>query len=179
LNAYTKFRGKWDGIYETVILSDMMKDEERFREIIDAAIESGDVQAYPAYTDETEKQKAARKTAAERDGKEAMEHAKKIGVYDKLFGEKKAGGSSEDALAAMIQKRQSGRSSFLDNLEAKYAAESKKSKGKKGSKKRVSDDEDEEDDGMPSEEAFQAAAARLKNGKGDASEGRKSKRAKR
>jgi DnaJ family protein C protein 9 len=178
LNAYTKFKGKWNGIYETVILSDMLKDEERFREIIDAAIESGDVEAYPAYTNETEKQKAARRKAAERDGEEAMEHAKKIGVYDKLFGEKKIGGSSEDALAAMIQKRQSGRSSFLDNLEAKYAAESKTPKGKKG-KKRVSDDEDEEDDGMPSEEAFQAAAAKLKSGKGDASDGRKSKRAKR
>lgn len=178
MNAYTKFKGKWNGIYETIILSDTLKDEERFRGIIDAAIEAGDVEAFPAYTNETEKQKAARMRAAERDGKEAMEHAKKIGVYDKLFGKEKVGGSSEDALAAMIQKRQSGRSSFLDNLEAKYAAESKKPKGKKA-KKRMSDDEDNEDDGMPSEEAFQAAAARLKSGKGDTSDGRKSKRAKR
>jgi DnaJ homolog subfamily C member 9 len=180
LNAYTGFKGKWSGIYETVILSDPLKDEERFRGIIDEAIKEKSVKAYSLYTNETEKQKQARRQAATRDDAEAMEHAKKIGVYDKLFGNGNDGESEskgEDALAALIQKRQAGRSSFLDNLEAKYAAENKKPKGKKG-KKRVTDDEDEEDGGMPSEEAFQAAAARLKSGKSETSNGRKSKRAK-
>ncbi|TVY42885.1 putative J domain-containing protein [Lachnellula occidentalis] len=181
LNAYTRFKGKWSGIYETVILSDPLKDEERFRGIIDEAIKEGEVKVYSSYTHETEKQKANRMRAANRDGKAAMAHAKKLGVYDKLFGKGEDGESDgESALAAMIQKRQIGRGSFLDNLEAKYAAENRKPQGKKG-KKRVADDEDEdeEDGGMPSEEAFQAAAAKLKGGKKDASESRKSRRTKR
>lgn len=177
LAAYTKYKGKWSGIYQTVMLSDLIEDEERFRTIIDAAIAEGEVKAWKAYTGETERQKEARRRGSEREGREAVEHARKIGVYDKLFGEEKGGGGNgEDALAAMIQKRQVGRGSFLESLEAKYAGESKKVKGKKG-KKRGSEDED--GDGEPSEEAFQAAAARLKSGKSEAEDGRKAKRAKR
>jgi DnaJ family protein C protein 9 len=86
---------------------------------------------------------------------------------------KKAGAGMGD-LAALIQKRQADRGGFLDHLEAKYKAQEKSSKkGKKG-KKRSSDEDDE--GGMPSEEAFQAAAARLKNG--TAESGRKTKRTK-
>ncbi|TVY85495.1 putative J domain-containing protein [Lachnellula suecica] len=179
LREYTRFKGRWRKIYETVILSDPLKDEERFRAIIDEAIGKGEVQAYSAYANERPEAREARMKLAGKEGKEAMEHAKKIGVYDKLFGKDKGEGSSEDALAAMIQKRQAGRGSFLDNLEAKYAAESKKPKGKKG-KKRVSDDEDEDENaGMPSEEAFQAAATKLKAGSSaEASGGRKTKRTK-
>ncbi|TVY27633.1 putative J domain-containing protein [Lachnellula hyalina] len=136
LNAYTRFKGKWSGIYETVILSDPLKDEERFRGIIDEAIKEGEVKVYSLYTNETEKQKATRMRAANRDGKAAMAHAKKIGVYDKLFGKGEDGESDgESALAAMIQKRQVDRGSFLDNLEARYAAESRKPQGKKGKKR--------------------------------------------
>ncbi len=141
---------------------------------IDEAIEKGDVQAHKAYTNESAKAKEGRMKAARREAREAEEHAKKSGVHEKLSW-KKDGKSSENALAALIQKRQAGRSSFLDNLEAKYAAQEKKSKGKKG-KKRGSEDDEDEEGGMPSEEAFQAAAARLK--KGNPENGRKAKRAK-
>ncbi|KAH6680304.1 putative DnaJ like protein subfamily C member 9 [Halenospora varia] len=180
LNAYTQSKGKWNGIYELVMLSDPLEDEDRYRIIIDEAIKKGDVQAYKAYTDETEKQKEKRMNAARAEGKEAMEYAEELGVADKLFGKKngKEKDSGEDALASIIAKRQQNRgASFLDHLEAKYANENKKTKGKKG-KKRASEDEDEED-GMPSEEAFQAAAAKLKAGKNGASEKPKAKRAKR
>ncbi|RQM07723.1 hypothetical protein DH86_00001742, partial [Scytalidium sp. 3C] len=53
LIAYENHKGKMDAIYETVMLSNPLDDEERFREIIDAAIASGDVQSYKAYTHET------------------------------------------------------------------------------------------------------------------------------
>jgi DnaJ homolog subfamily C member 9 len=181
LAAYDKFKGRWDRIYATVMLSEPLDDEERYRGWIDEAIESGDVEGYKAYMEETERQKEARmkqaKKMKEREGKEAMAHAEKLGVKDKLFGNGKKKESSEDALATLIRSRQVGRGNFLDALEEKYAAKEKKAK--KG-KKRGSEDEDE-DGGMPSEEAFQAAAARLKGGKngGEASEGRKAKRAKR
>jgi DnaJ family protein C protein 9 len=182
LSAYEKFKGKWHGIYATVMLSDPLEDEDRFRGYIDEAIENNDVQPYKAYTDETDQAKERRKKEARREGKEAMEYAEKLGVKDKLFGKDKGdkGESSEGALAALIQKKHAGRSNFLADLEARYTTNSKKSKGKKG-KKRASEDEAEDDDGIPSEEAFQAAAARLKNSKsgGEVADGRKAKRTKR
>ncbi|RDL39613.1 Chaperone J-domain-containing protein [Venustampulla echinocandica] len=180
LDAYTKSKGKWGRIYDSVMLSDPLEDEERFKAILNEAIAKGDIKSFSAYTDETAKSKEARMKRARKEGKEAMEYAKELGVEEKLFGKGKKGKkeSSEDALAALIQNRQAGRNQFLDNLEAKYAGENKP-KAKKG-KKRGAQHEDEEE-GMPSEEAFQAAAAKLKNGPGggEGSSGRKSKRTKR
>ena len=172
LAAYEKFKGKWDRIYATVMLSEPLEDEERFRVWIDNAIESEEVKAYDDYATETEKQKEARMGRArkfkEREAKEAMAHAEKSGVKDKLFKNEKKG-SGEDALAAIIRSRQAGRGNFLDALEEKYAPKRKKGQKREG-----------EDDGMPGEEAFQAAAARLKGGKsGETSEGRKAKKMKR
>lgn len=163
------------------MLSNPLEDEDRYRVIIDAAIENGDAKAHKAYTDETPKQKENRMKKARKAEKEAEALAKKLGVHDKISGGGKGGKkeSSGDALAALIQKRQAGRGNFFDHLEAKYA-EPKKPRGRKRASGEI---EDEEEDGMPSEEAFQAAAAKLKKGKaktsGEASEGgRKSKRAK-
>lgn len=163
LQAYRKYKGNWNGIYETVMLSDPLEDEDRFRSIIDEAISKGEVEAYKAYTHETAKAKESRMKAAREEGEEALEYARELGVEEKLFKKGKGGKkeSSEAALSALIKKNQAGRSSFLDQLEAKYSGDSKGSKGKK-SKKRSSVDEDDEADGMPSEEAFQAAAAKLK-----------------
>ncbi|KAI1768595.1 DnaJ domain-containing protein [Hypoxylon sp. FL1150] len=161
LVAYEQYKGKMDKIYESVLLSDVLEDDERFRKIIDEAIASEDVPAFKAYTHESKKSKEARVKAARAEGTEAEEYAKELGVHDKLFGSKsrKEGmgkkGSSEDDLAALIRRNQQGRSNFLDNLEAKYGAPTS---SKKGKKRAVPDDE-------PSEEAFQAAAARLKKGK--------------
>jgi DnaJ homolog subfamily C member 9 len=174
LNAYMKFKGNWDRIYATVMLSNPLEDEDRYREIIDAAIESGDVKAHKMYTEETEKAKEKRMKKARKEAEEAEEHAQSTGVKDKLNGKKADGGMGD--LAALIQRRQADRGGFLDHLEAKYKAQEKSSKkGKKG-KKRGSDEDEDDEGGMPSEEAFQAAAARLKNG--SAESGRKAKRTK-
>ncbi len=170
-----KFKGNLGKIYATVMLSNCLEDEDRFRGIIDAAIEKGDVQAYKAYTQETEKSKEKRMKDARRQAEEAEEHAEKLGLKDKLNGKKGGGGMGD--LTALIQKRQADRGGFLDRLEAKYKAQEKPpKKGKKG-KKRTSEDEEDDEGGMPSEEAFQAAAARLKSGS-SAESGRKSKRTK-
>ena len=166
------------------MLSDPLEDEDRYREIIDDAISNGEVEAYKAYTNETAKAKEARMKAARDEGEEAMAYAKELGVEDKLFGKGEGGkkGSSEAALSALIKKNHASRSSFLDQLEAKYAGNSKGSNAKKG-KKHASEEAEDEDGGMPSEEAFQKAAARLKDKKAsggdEASGGRKAKRAKR
>lgn len=179
LIAYENHKGKMDAIYETVMLSNPLDDEERFREIIDAAIASGDVQSYKAYTHETNKSKQARIKQAKGEAEEALAYAKELGVEEKLFGKKGKGSKKENGdadLAALIQSRAASRGNFLDALEAKYAPKSK-AKDKKG-KKRGSDEEV----GMPSEEAFQKAAEKLKKAKAAETETegeRKSKRTKR
>ncbi|KAI2621957.1 DnaJ domain-containing protein [Hypomontagnella submonticulosa] len=159
LVAYEKYEGKMHMIYQSVMLSNVLEDDARFRAIIDEAIASKDVPAFEAYTKESKKSKDARLKAARRDGNEAEEYAKKIGVHDKLFGGKGKGkdkkGSSEDDLAALIRRNHTGRGNFLDNLAAKYGATPSTKKGKK---RAVQEEE-------PSEEAFQAAAARLKKGR--------------
>ncbi|KAI0186663.1 DnaJ domain-containing protein [Xylaria flabelliformis] len=163
LIAYEEHEGNMDAIYETIMLSDVLKDDERFREIIDDAIAKKDVPAFKAYTKESKKSRQARVKAAQNEATEAEEYAKELGVHGKLFGSKKGSGkgkkkeSSEDELAALIRRNQQGRESFLDNLAAKYSAATPAT-GKRGKKRRV-------DESEPSEEAFQAAAARLKKGK--------------
>ncbi|OHE98027.1 DnaJ domain-containing protein, partial [Colletotrichum orchidophilum] len=165
LIAYEKAKGDMDGIYESVMLSDVLEDDERFRNIIDEAIASEDVLAYKRYTKESKLSKAARVKAAKGEANEAEEYAKELGVHDKLFGDKKGKGkkrgkdSGEDDLAALIKGNQQKRAGFLDDLAAKYGATSQPKRGKK----RVVDEEE------PSEEAFQAAAARLKKAKADES----------
>ncbi|KAJ3956085.1 hypothetical protein N0V92_007379 [Colletotrichum tropicale] len=176
LIAYEQAKGDMDKIYETVMLSNVLEDDERFRKIIDEAIAAEDVTAYKRYTKESKLSKAARIKAAKGEADEAEEYAKELGVHDKLFGDKKGKGkkkgkdSGENDLAALIKSNQSKRAGFLDDLAAKYGATSQPKKGKK----RAAVEEE------PSEEAFQAAAARLKKPKADESKpakgGRKSRR---
>lgn len=176
LKYYKTGKGNWDRIYESVMVSNPLEDEDRFRGYIDEAIEKGEVKGYKAYLKEPKEEKLRRHNASNDEGAEAVEYAKKLGIHDKLFGpgDKPIG---KDGLAALIQKKQADRgTSFLDNLEAKYKQQEKK-KTKKGKKV-----EEDEDMGMPDEAAFQAAAARLNKPKASASageaNGRKAKRAK-
>ncbi|KAI0382145.1 DnaJ domain-containing protein [Hypomontagnella monticulosa] len=158
LIAYEKHKGNMGKLYQSVMLSDILEDDERFRAIIDEAIASEDVPAFKAYTHESKKSKEARFRAAQREGTEAEEYAKKLGVHDKLFGNKDGKGkgkkkeSPEDDLAALILRNQQARGNIFDNIAAKYGAAPTTKKGKK----RVQE---------PTEEEFQAAAARLKKGR--------------
>ena len=159
LVSYEENEGDMDRVYESVMLSNPLEDDERFRAIIDEAVASGDVPAFGAYTRESKRSRRARIERAREEAGEAEEYAKELGVHDKLFGgskqKKKGKKESEQDLAALIQGNQRSRnqSSFLDDLAARYGASGSSKKG--GGKKRVAEEE-------PSEEAFQAAAARLK-----------------
>ncbi|KAI2636632.1 DnaJ domain-containing protein [Xylaria nigripes] len=159
LQAYEENEGDMNAIYETLMLSDVLQDDERFRKIIDDAIANKDVPAFKAYTKESKKSKQARVKAAKAEAVEAEEYAKELGVHDKLFGNKKGKkkqGSSEDDLAALIRRKHQGPDNFLDRLAEKYNATPPA--GKKGKKRRTDETE-------PSEEEFQAAAAKLKKSK--------------
>ncbi|EMC98488.1 hypothetical protein BAUCODRAFT_32535 [Baudoinia panamericana UAMH 10762] len=173
LKAYGNRKGAMASIYQEIMLSDMLDDEERFRAIIDRAIEDGEVEAYKKYTDETEKARAKRMEQArkkkERDAKEAQK-AIEESTDPKKKGRKGDGGMGD--LAALIQQRQKGRAAnFLDGLEAKYAGDAG-GKGKKSAKRAAAMDE-------PPEEAF---ARNRKAGKGEeavtTADSRQSKRSK-
>ena len=130
LNAYEESEGNMDAIYEQVMCSNVLEDDERFRKIIDQAIKDGRVQAHKSYTNESKASKKKRVANAKAEESEAMELADELGVKDKLFGNGKKGKKKEnddDALKAIIQQRQQSRGdSFLANLEAKYGGGGKR-----------------------------------------------------
>lgn len=155
-------------VYEYIMLSNPLDDEDRFRKIFDDAIASSQVEGYKAYVKETKKSRQARMKNARFEAKEAEEYAKELGVADQLSKRGKSKAEGEDALKALIMGRQKARGDdFLANLEAKYGggSQSVRNKPKKQSKRRAIEEEDEEeaeDAEDISEAAFQAAAARLK-----------------
>lgn len=151
LEAYDTCKGDMDKVYETILCSNVLDDDERLRKIIEDAISAGEVPSHKKYTQESEAKKLRRVKKAKREEEEAMELAEGLGVKEKLFGtdskgkKSKQGGNDTAGLAALIQQRQKGRQeNFFDNLEAKYA-------GGKKPKKRAMDE--------PPEEAFQKNAA--------------------
>lgn len=166
LEAYEAGEGDMDNIYEEVMLSNPLEDDDRFRAIIDDAIKMGTVEGFTKYTKESKKSKANRVKKAQGEAEEAREMAREMGVETELFGNgtvevesskkgkkksKKVEAGSEDALAAIIQKRQQSREEdFFSNLEAKYAPKGKKSK-------RTMEE--------PPEEAFQRTAERKSKSK--------------
>ncbi|KAJ4989730.1 DnaJ-like protein subfamily C member 9 [Stagonosporopsis vannaccii] len=160
LKAYKKYKGNLDQIYEAVMLSDVLVDDDRFRELLNDAISKGEIESYPAYAKETDEtrlkaKKAAKKSREEFDRRQAAEEAKgnKVGKSNGKARSKKNRGGDMSDLAALIQQRQKSRAGdFFDHLEAKYAPKSK------GSKRATPMEE-------PPEEAFQATAARAKKRK--------------
>ena len=147
LQAYTKNEGAMVRIYQEVMLSDMLEDEDRFRVIIDEAIENGEVEAYKKYTDESEKSRKRRMDSTrkdrERNAKQADKRLKELEEESKKKKGKAATKQNGDTgdLAALIQQRQQGRAeNFFGKLEEKYAP-----KGKKGAKRAMDE---------PPEEAF-------------------------
>lgn len=184
LQAYEKRKGDMDKLYEEVMLSNPLEDEERFRKMIEEAIEKGEAEAHKKFTEEPKKKRDARMKKARREAEEAArvaageddEDSQLDGSEDKddedmpstkpaakakpkskpkAKAAKKSTSTHAD-LAALIQQRQKGRAGdFLADLEAKYAPKGKT----KGGAKRPAMDE-------PPEEAFAATAARkTKKGK--------------
>jgi DnaJ family protein C protein 9 len=154
-------------VYDLVMLSDILEDDDRFRKILDEEIENGNVSSYPAYeaeTDETrQKAKGAEKKRREDFDKKHAQKEEAGATNSKAKAKPKGKKSDTDdmaSLAALIQGRQKARAgNFFDSLEAKYAPKSR------GSKRSTPMEE-------PSEEAFEA------NRKKQKQSGRSKKKAK-
>ena len=157
LQAYTKFRGHMDKIYQVVMHSNVLEDDERFRMWIDEAIANNEVEPFDKYTKETEKSKQQRIKNAQKQAKEAEKHFEELEEKGKL-GKKGKSGPEEGDLAFLIQQRQKGRESkFFEHLEEKYGSDEG---GGKQTKSKSSKKRDE-----PPEEAFAEMGRRLKRGK--------------
>ncbi|KAJ5594862.1 J domain-containing protein [Penicillium hispanicum] len=163
LGAYETHEGDMDGIYDSVMLSNVLDDDERFRAIIDQAIRDGEVQNYPQYSKESDKKRQQRKKRAQKEAREAEKLAKEVeNKKKKASAASKAskGPAGEDDLLALITKRHQQRGQgFLAHLEEKY--------GQPNGKKRSAADE-------PPEEAFTAVGAR-KQSKGGKPKSKKAK----
>ncbi|KAL2872816.1 DnaJ domain protein [Aspergillus lucknowensis] len=152
LAAFETYEGDLDKVYESVMLCNVLDDDDRFRALIDKGIAEGAVEGYKKYTEEPEKKRAQRLKRAQKEAKEAEKLAKQLenekeGKRTKAGGRKSKKGSTTESndLAALIQQRQASRAeSFFDRLEAKYSP---------SGKKRVAMDE-------PPEEAFEATTRR-------------------
>jgi DnaJ family protein C protein 9 len=127
LYYYQEGKGDMDVIFENVIHTDVIEDEDRIRAIIQTALDEKKVKPYGQFVKESEKSKKKRRKAAEKEAKEAEEMAEKLGL-NKARGK---GKSDEDALALMIKQRGEKRfNSLIDTLEAKYAPKKKPKKSK-------------------------------------------------
>ena len=145
LDAYKKHKGNLNKVFSDIMLSNVLDDEVRFREIIDGSIAAGEVQAFDAYVKESQKSKDKRRRKANLEASEAAQHAKDSGLHEVLSGDKARG--KKTTLADIIQQRQKERAStFLDDLEAKYGGKGGMN-GQTKSKKR-------KQNGEPPEEAF-------------------------
>lgn len=164
LEAYEKHEGDLDKIYQSVMLCNVLDDDERFRAIIDQAIADEEVKDHKKYSQEPEKKRQQRKKQAQKEAKEAEKLGKEVEEKKKkktaAASKASKGSGGEDDLLALITKRQQQRGQgFLAQLEEKY--------GQPNGKKRGAADE-------PSEEAFAAVGARKKS-KDTKSKSKKSK----
>lgn len=115
--AYLDFKGDMNQIMESVLCVEYT-EEPRIRNIIQQAIDTGEVPSYNAFVKESKQKMNARKRRAQAEAKEAEMSRKELGLDE-----------GEDNLKALIQSRQKDRQkemdSFLAQMEAKYCKPSK------------------------------------------------------
>ncbi|KAL0984157.1 hypothetical protein UPYG_G00137820 [Umbra pygmaea] len=125
MRVYEEHKGDMDKIMENVLCA-TQEDEPRIRAILQHAIDSKELHAHQAFTNESVKKKSIRKRKANKERKEAEEMQKEMGL------------DSEDSLVAMIRKNQrskeAGFNNLMDDLEAKYCKKKTNSSGRKGKK---------------------------------------------
>lgn len=94
LQAYRDHRGSLEGIFSAVPCSNILDDEERFVEIVNAALHANELHETRAWTQLSSSTKGPkiRKTLRDKARSEASEaeaYAKELGVWDDLFGQRR------------------------------------------------------------------------------------------
>jgi len=115
------------------IMASTQKDEERFRKIIDEAIEkSGELKRLPKYKPLTKREKERKRKKAEKEAKEAKKLRKDLKISDSDSDQDlnvENGKSSEDDLVKqIIQRKKKAATDYLMNIskmEEKYCKNTK------------------------------------------------------
>ena len=121
LAIYEKSKGDMNLIMEQMFSEDMLEDEPRFREILQNAIDKGEIGKYDKFVSESKRKASKRKAHYEKEAKEAEELKKQIGLDEK---------SLEGAILARMSARKAQSNDFLAELEKKYASKEKGGKSK-------------------------------------------------
>ncbi|NWV48269.1 DNJC9 protein, partial [Daphoenositta chrysoptera] len=125
--AYMNFKGDMDRIMESVMCADYT-NEPRIREMIEKAIDSGELPSFKAFVKESKQKMMSRRKRVEKEAKEAKKIKDEMGL------------SGENDLQALIKSRSRDREKEMDNflaqLEAKYGNSAKKGGKKTSAKKR-------------------------------------------
>ncbi|RKP21593.1 DnaJ-domain-containing protein [Rozella allomycis CSF55] len=115
LRIYTACRGDILRIIDEIFFGDESQID-RYKAIINEAIEEGKVKKYRSFEKNIEEKLQKRRKNIEKEAKEAEEVAKKLGISTV---------NNEDELVALIRSKNSSKEdkfdSFLSNLEEKYA----------------------------------------------------------
>ncbi|XP_067100514.1 dnaJ homolog subfamily C member 9 isoform X1 [Osmerus mordax] len=124
--VYEESQGDMNKIMESVLCA-TQEDEGRFRDILQGAIDAGELTAYKGFTHESATKKKSRKRKAQKEEKEAEQMQKEMGM------------TSESSLVAMIQRKQQANQTefnyLIANLEDKYCKKMPRaSTAKKGKK---------------------------------------------
>ena len=157
LNAYTRYSGRLEAIYQNVMLSDVLEDDDRFRQILDEEIAKGTVESFEAYqrcnndVDREKVKDAERKRRNDFDRNEAKKQAKAASTGKKNVRktDKKSASGMGDLAALIAQRQQARHGNFFNRLEAKYISTGP------GGKRATPVNE-------PPEEMFEAMGARKK-----------------
>eukprot|EP00055_Hartaetosiga_balthica_P006509 m.20473 g.20473 ORF g.20473 m.20473 type:complete len:294 (+) comp5254_c0_seq1:66-947(+) len=142
--AYLNHKGDMTKVFENVMLSNPLEDEDRFRKMIDEWIENEDVPTYSQYHDSASREK--RKKKATEEAAQAKKARTKRDAMLKRMKHTKGGSSSNNDLAMAILQRGRNRKQHFDELEKKYS---------KGKSKHT----------VPSEDEFQEIQKRLDEAK--------------
>lgn len=143
--AYLKHKGDMNALFDEVMASNPLEDEDRFRQMIGGWIADGSVPAFPAYVNE---KPAALKKRMDKAKKEAAEAEEEL--HEHRAQEAR---SNTDSLQALILARQKERDSMWERFEAKHTNKAKK--------RAQRDNVPLETLEQPSEEDFLATQARL------------------
>jgi DnaJ family protein C protein 9 len=121
LSAYSKFKGDMNKILESVMSVCCLDDEDRFRTIIQAAIDNNEVEAFRAFTNESETKRKKRQNNYRKEAEEVEKLKENL--------------NTENDLAKMIglknEKRKQQSDDFFKSLEEKYAPKKKPTNKKK------------------------------------------------
>ncbi|KAI9637627.1 uncharacterized protein MKK02DRAFT_43553 [Dioszegia hungarica] len=196
--AYNKSEGSLPSILQGIPHA-THEDESRLIGLVEDLISSGKLERTKAWTKSSKDQTAAkaRGKKASKEAKEAEQAAKELGVWDEFYGNGEKGkrngnggteeagkgkgkgkakgkeaGGGEDALAALILKRQRDRDGGLDAMAAKYARMEEDAREKKRAKKggKATKEQEQENEEPPeiSDADFEALQAKMFGGKGGA-----------